>query len=122
MTSGRGEPVSAQFGRELDRRVELIAAAVAACPLVAALHGGRYGHIATYLPGRRIGGVRLTESELAVHVVARYPATVTEVADQIRAAVAERAGGLPVAVTIEDLVLPGDLSLQPSSDYEECVP
>lgn len=103
---------------EVDRTADAVATAVAGCPLVAGLHGGRYGHIATYLPGRRVAGIRLTETELDIHVVARYPASVAEVADQVRAAVAPYAGGLPVTVVIEDLELPGQHQLRENQTQE----
>ncbi|WP_219418699.1 hypothetical protein [Pseudonocardia nigra] len=84
-----------------------IAAAVLACPQVAGLHGGRFGEVATYLPGRRVTGIRITPTEVAVHVVARYPAAVTEIDRGIRRALHGRTGGLPVTVVIEDLAVAG---------------
>ncbi|MGW1681787.1 hypothetical protein [Saccharopolyspora sp. NPDC002376] len=97
---------------EVDHLADAVTTAVAACPLVAGLHGGRYGHIATYMPGRRVVGIRLTETELAIHIVARYPFVVAEVADQVRAAVAPYAGGLTVTVVIEDLEVSGQHQLR----------
>lgn len=79
-----------------------IAAAVLACPLVAGLHGGQFGEVATYLPGRRVPGVRLSATEVAVHLVGRYPAPVAEIDQQVRAAVAPFLAGLPLMITIED--------------------
>ncbi|MFD4183444.1 hypothetical protein ACFWPB_20405, partial [Rhodococcus sp. NPDC058514] len=38
---------------------DLIADAVLAVPGVAGLHGGMFGEVATYLPGRRVLGVAL---------------------------------------------------------------
>lgn len=108
MSSDPATPLAAPIGREADRRVEAIATAVAACPLVVELHSGRYGQVATYLPGRRVLGVRRTETELAIHVVARYPAEMATVANQVRSAVSVYADGLPIAVTIEDLQLPAE--------------
>ena len=75
-------PAQPPIGREVDRRVDPIVAAVLACPLVAGLHGGRYGQIATYLPGRRVTGIRITEDEVAIHLVARYPTAMDQVARQ----------------------------------------
>ncbi|GAB3547108.1 hypothetical protein J2S53_003080 [Actinopolyspora lacussalsi] len=112
----RGEAPS---GQNVDRRVAAIAAAVAACPLVARPHSGRYGQVATYLPGRRVPGVRLTDTELVIHVAARYPATMTAVAGQVRDAVADLAGGLPVAVAIDDLELPDETTGLPGGPDKE---
>lgn len=103
-------PAAAPIGREIDRRVDPIVAAVLACPLVAALHGGRDGQAVTYLPGRRVTGIRITADEVAIHVVARYPAVMDQVADQIRRAVAPLAPGLRIDVAIEDLAVPGEPS------------
>lgn len=83
-----------------------IADAVLACPLVAGLHGGRFGEVATYLPGRRIPGVRVTPTEVFVHVTGRYPATVRQIADAVRACAGPHTAELPVTVTVEDLDLP----------------
>ncbi|GAA3029141.1 hypothetical protein [Actinokineospora globicatena] len=85
-----------------------IAAAVSVLPQVAGPHSGRYGEIATYLPGRRIEGVRVRPEEIAVGVVARYPATVDEVDSAVRAAVLLVVGPdrPPPWVWIGDVALP----------------
>ncbi|PPK65107.1 hypothetical protein V5P93_004153 [Actinokineospora auranticolor] len=86
----------------------VIAAAVRALPQVAGPHRGRYGEIATYLPGHRIAGVRVRTAEITVGVVARYPATVAEVDSAVRAAVRAAVGpALPALhVWIGDVALP----------------
>jgi hypothetical protein len=88
--------------------LEAVAAAALGCPLIADLSGGRFGEIATYLPGRRILGVRQLEGTVEVHVVARWDTALPHVADELRAAVAPHAGGLPVAVFVEDIEVPAD--------------
>lgn len=85
-------------------QAELIAAAVLACPDVAGLHGGRFGEVATYLPGRQVTGVRITPTDVFVHVIARYPATVNQIDTAVRVALVPHVGALPVTLTIEDLV------------------
>ena len=90
--------------------VEAVAAAAKGCPVVAALTGGRFGEVATYRPGRRILGVREVDEGVEVHVVARWGTPLPELAEQVRAAVAPYAGGLPVAVFVDDIELPGDAS------------
>ncbi|OLR91838.1 hypothetical protein [Actinokineospora bangkokensis] len=79
---------------------DVIAAAVRAAPGVADLHGGRFGEVATLLPGRRVTGVRVRPDEVTVSVVGRYPATVAEIGTDVRAAV----GPLdrPVHVLVSD--------------------
>ncbi|WP_158889046.1 hypothetical protein [Amycolatopsis anabasis] len=91
-------------GVEID--ADSIAAAVRAIPAVAGLDGGRFGEIATYLPGRRVRGVRIGPDEVTIGVIGRYPATITEIDAAVRAAV-----GLldrPVHVTVLDIAVPGD--------------
>ncbi|MDP8975686.1 MAG: hypothetical protein M3N28_04835 [Actinomycetota bacterium] len=85
---------------------DAVAEAVLACPGVVAMSGGALGEAASYLPGRRVPGVRATEEELEVHVVARWTSVLPEVADAVRAAVAPLAPGRPVSVFIEDVEVP----------------
>ncbi|WP_410667959.1 hypothetical protein [Amycolatopsis sp. cmx-4-68] len=87
-------------GVEID--ADRIAAAVRALAPVAGLHSGRFGEIATYLPGRRVPGVRIRDDEITVGVTGRYPATVTQIGDAVRAAVGPV--GRPVSVRIGDVV------------------
>jgi hypothetical protein len=74
---------------------------------VARLHGGAYGEVATYLPGVLVTGVRAGDEVIAVHVTGVWPATLAEIASQVRAAVAPFSGAIPVSVTVEDLEPPG---------------
>ncbi|WP_027929052.1 hypothetical protein [Amycolatopsis thermoflava] len=92
-------------GVEID--VDRIAAAVLARPHVTGLHGGRFGEIATYLPGRRVHGVRIRFDEITVGVVGRYPATVREISDDVRTVVAALpgVGGRAVHVHVADLII-----------------
>ena len=82
-----------------------VAAVVLAVPGVASLHGGTYGEVATYLPGRRISGVRVGETGAEVHVVLVDGTPVLPTADRIRHSV-EAIVGAPVHVSIEDVVDP----------------
>jgi hypothetical protein len=98
---------SAPPGQEL---ADAVAEAVLAVPGVARLHQGAFGEVATYLPGRRVPGVRLRPDGVEVHVVVertlldqRVP--LPRVAEQIHRAVAGRVPG-PVHVFIEDLAEP----------------
>ena len=82
-----------------------VAVAVLACPAVVRLSGGRGGEVATYLPGRQVVGVRLTDAGAVVHVVGAYGPTCTVIGEQVRAAVRSVLGPRPVAVGIDDLEL-----------------
>lgn len=87
---------------------ERVAAAVRGVPDVAALHGGRFGEAASYLPGRRVTGVRDDGATVWVHVAVRWPVPIPVVADAVRCAATPHAGGRPVGVVVEDLVVPGE--------------
>ena len=90
---------------------ERVAAAVLGHPAVARLDGGPFGSIASYLPGRRVVGVRAGEGAAAsepveVAVVVRWPAgaSLPVLAEEIAARVRGVAGERPVDVTVADLV------------------
>ncbi len=87
---------------------DALAAVVLACPAVAALHGGRLGQLTTFLPGRRVEGVRVSEERVQVGVVAAYGLPVRLVADQVRTALAPLARSRPVDVHVADLQLPDE--------------
>lgn len=90
---------------------DLVAAVVESCPGVAALSGGRFGEAATYLPGRRVSGVRISDDVIEVHVVARWGMALPELADAIRAACDPLSAGRRVDVVIEDLELPPGIQI-----------
>lgn len=81
---------------------DLVAEIVTGVAGVAGLHSGPFGSVATYLPGRRIPGIRFGPEGCDVHITAEYPADLPAVADAVRALV-EVVVGPPVHVTIEDV-------------------
>ena len=81
-----------------------IAALVLAVPDVVHLHAGRFGEVATYLPGRRVTGVKLGDDGVEVHVVVAARAPIRQTAQLIHSAV-EKLVAVPVHVYIEDVVL-----------------
>jgi uncharacterized alkaline shock family protein YloU len=85
---------------------EVIAATVRDCPSVVDLAGGRFGEVATYLPGKRITGVRVTEDRIDVHLVGRYGIPIPVLAVEIRAALTHVARGRAVDIRVEDLWMP----------------
>ncbi len=82
---------------------DVVAAAVAAVAGVAALHSGMFGEVATYLPGRRVPGVRLREGGTDIHLSVFFDTPVRAVAEQVRHVVAALVPG-PVHVTVEDVL------------------
>ena len=86
---------------------DIIAQTVLATPGVAALHAGAFGEVATYLPGRRVAGVRTLDNGYDIHVVTAWGYPVTATAEAVRQAVQRVASGR-VDVTIEDVAAPTD--------------
>ena len=100
MNTGRAEGTAvARDAADADA----IAAAVLACPAVADLSGGTVGEVATYLPGRRVKGVRVREDRIDIQVVGVYGVPIPDLAQQVRAAVARPARRRAVNVRVEDL-------------------
>lgn len=85
---------------------DLVAAAALSVPGVAGLHTGSFGEVATYLPGRRVNGVRLREEATEVHVTLVYGVPVLVTAEKVRSAVTALVA-TPVEVSIEDIVPAG---------------
>jgi len=79
--------------------------AVLAVEGVEDLHSGTFGEVATYLPGRRVTGIRIRPEATEVHVVLRWGAPVRATADAVRA-VAGPLVGTPVHVFVQDVVDP----------------
>lgn len=93
---------TAPLGRGADALAEPVAEAVLSCPAVSRLSAGPFGTVGTYLPGRRVAGVQITDTEITVRVVARL-VPVRTLANQIRAAVGVLVPGLPVHIDVDDL-------------------
>jgi hypothetical protein len=90
---------------------ERIADTVLAHPAVAGLHAGPFGVIASYLPGRRVDGVRIAHDGSTVDVAIVVDLAALEpgrpipvVAQQLRTAIRELADNASVDILIVDLV------------------
>ena len=94
---------------------DIVATAVTSVPGVAALHGGMFGEVGTYLPGRRITGVRLSEGVTDIHVTLFFGFPVRSTAARIRDVVSGVVGGT-VNVTVEDVVAPVSTESGPRRD------
>lgn len=94
----------ATLGEAGDVDVDAVAAAVSGCASVSHLVGGSAGdQIATFLPGRRVAGVRVSPDEVEVHIASRWDVPVPDVAAEVRAAVAPLVGGRSIAVAVDDI-------------------
>ncbi|MGB7508300.1 MAG: hypothetical protein WA965_23035, partial [Mycobacterium sp.] len=67
---------------------DTVAAIVRAVPGVAELHSGMFGEVGTYLPGRRVPGIRIGDDTIDVHITVWQGAAVRDTAAAVRAAVA----------------------------------
>jgi hypothetical protein len=92
-----------------DDLVDRVAAAALSVPGVHDLHGGVLGEVATYLPGRRVAGVRLLDGSTLIHLVLRWDAPMSATIDEVRTRVSAVVPGV-VHLTVEDVVGPADVS------------
>jgi hypothetical protein len=93
--------------------VDAIAAAMLACPAVAGLHEGGTRAVATYLPGRRVVGVRVENRRVLVSVVLASGSSVRSLEVQVRGALAPHVEGRQVDVHVADVQTAMDLSRRP---------
>ncbi|MEZ0163278.1 hypothetical protein AB2L27_00700 [Kineococcus sp. LSe6-4] len=113
----------------MERLADDLAAVVLAVPGVSALHPGNRGEIGTYLPGRRVGGIRLREEAFTarardadgshpveVHVVLTADAPVRQTAQAVHDAVDRRLAvdGLHPAVLVNVADLAADPAAPPA--------
>ncbi len=103
--------------------VDAVADAVRQVPGVVDLHGGVMGEIGTYLPKRRVLGVRLRPDSTEVHVTLLYGAPVRETASAVRAAVGRIVPGA-VDVVVEDVASPSssDDAARPGAEPVSALP
>ena len=80
-----------------------VAEAVAGSVGVAALDGGPFGEVATYLPGRKVVGVVVRNGRVTVQVRSRWGVPAADLAASITAALAPLTGQRPVHVVIADI-------------------
>ena len=83
--------------------VDAVTAAVLSCAGVARLDGGRFGEVASYLPGRTVPGVVVGDGRVRVQVRAQWGIPVPELAALIRTVLMPLTGLRPVDVVIADI-------------------
>jgi hypothetical protein len=88
--------------------IDAVHTAVNACPGVAGVGGGTLAALTTYLPGRRIPGIRINPESIELEVVAEWNTTAADIVSEIRRAVADLVHRRRVDITITDIVLPGE--------------
>jgi hypothetical protein len=81
------------------------------CAGVARIGSGSPTALTTYLPGRRIPGIRINKDSVDLEVVAEWGTPAAAIGGNIRLAVSRLIGGRRVDITIADIELPSE---QPS--------
>ena len=83
--------------------VGAVAVAVQGCAGVSALDSGRFGEVASYLPGRRVPGVVVRDRSVLVGVRSRWGVGAADLFAEIASAVAPLIGRRWVEVAIGDI-------------------
>ena len=83
--------------------VDGVAAAVQACSGVSGLDGGRFGEVASYLPGRRVQGVAVRTHSVTVQVRSRWGVPAPDLLSQITAVLTPLIGARRVEVVVADI-------------------
>jgi hypothetical protein len=86
--------------------VEKLAAAVEGCPAVAMPVEGPPAMAATYLPGRRVAGIRIDGDVVTVQVRLRFGSTVGQLARQVWSVAGPLAGPRRVDIVVADISEP----------------
>jgi hypothetical protein len=86
--------------------VDDIAAAVLRCSGVAGLGSGTIGELATYLPGRRVPGIRVTPERVELEICAVWGSPAALIASQIWEALSTVVTDRPVEILITDIAPP----------------
>jgi hypothetical protein len=83
--------------------VDAVAAIVRGCAGVAGLDGGRFGEVASYLPGRTVAGVVVSGDRVRVQVRSRWGVPAPALGLTITQALRPVTGNRPVDVVIADI-------------------
>jgi hypothetical protein len=104
--------------------VDAVAAAVQVCPGVSGLDGGRFGEVASYLPGRRVPGVVVRKDSVLVQIRARWGIPAADLLSQVTAVVTPLIGARLVEVVVADIDDPPALEgcLPPAPEAASGVP
>jgi len=89
-------------GVDIDR----LAAAAEDCPAVDALVEGPPAMAATYLPRRRVSGIRIEDGVLTIQARLRWGSTVGQLAREVWSAVLPLAGKNRVDIVVADITEP----------------
>jgi hypothetical protein len=96
--------------------LDAVHAAVNSCPGVARVGSGSVAALTTYLPGRRIPGIRINPDTVELEVIAEWDSNAANIGRAIQSVVTGLAGARRVDITITDIDLPGEQSSQDTGD------
>jgi hypothetical protein len=104
VTGAAGPEPAAPGGVNVDGiNVDAVAAAVRGCSGVDDLVSGDWGGVVSYLPGRQVPGVRVTDDHLVISVRSRWAVPAADLASQIRRALAPLVGPRRIDVVVADV-------------------
>jgi hypothetical protein len=86
--------------------VDAVATAARGCPAVAELFGGAPAWAATYLPGRRVEGIRVERDAVLLQVIGRWGVPIVDLVAQLRAVVTPWTAGRRVDIALAGLTDP----------------
>jgi hypothetical protein len=95
--------------------IDAVHAAIAGCPGVSSVGSGTVASLTTYLPGRRVSGIRVNPDSLEIEIVALWGASVGELNTRIRQALAPLVSHRRLDITVADIDLPAS-PVSPSAD------
>lgn len=81
--------------------------ALASCPGVARVGSSGPGALATYLPGRRVPGIRVEQATLTIEIQADWNSSKNELFAAVKHAAGPFAAGRRIDVAVVDIALPG---------------
>jgi hypothetical protein len=118
MTSGQDAP-DRSSGVVEGVDVDAVHDAVVACTGVAGLGTGLPGSSATYLPGRRVPGVRVSPNAVELEIRAAWDSSAPQIFAEIQQVLAIVAPGRRIDVTIADIDVPGAGTADPAEIERE---
>jgi len=86
--------------------LDAVAAAARNCAAVDDLCPGPWGGVVSYLPGRQVAGVRVASDHVLISVRGRWGIPVSDLADQVHAAVRRLVGPRRIDIVVADLTEP----------------
>jgi hypothetical protein len=95
--------------------IDAVHAAIAGCPGVSSVGSGTVASLTTYLPGRRVAGIRVGPDTLEVEIVALWGTTAHELDTHIRQVLAPLVSDHRIDITVADIDLPAN-PVSPSAD------